>query len=89
MTVIVPVMNEWMVQWYGYTPALLNVKVYVSPGDSKPESQTAVSDVDVCVIWPELTQQTVVPVGTVTSVGSKKSSPIVTTVDPPGQPVGT
>jgi len=25
LTVIVPVMNEWIVQWYGYTPALLNV----------------------------------------------------------------
>jgi hypothetical protein len=82
-------MNEWIVQWYGYTPALLNVNENVSPLASGPESQTAVSDVVVCVIWPEFTQQTVVPVGTVTSVGSKKSSPMLTTVEPPGQPVGT
>ena len=89
LTVIVPVMNEWIVQWYGYTPALSNVKEYMSPGDSNPESQTAVSDVDVCVIWPMFTQQTVVPTGTVTSAGSKKSSSMLITVEPPGQPVGT
>ena len=89
LTVIVPVMNEWIVQWYGYTPAVLNVKEYMSPGASRPESQTAVSDVDVCVIPPMFTQQTVVPTGTVTSAGSKKSSWMLITVEPPGQPVGT
>ena len=50
LTVIVPVMNEWIVQWYGYTPALLNVKENVSPLAMLPESHTAVSDVVVCVI---------------------------------------
>ena len=51
-----------------FTPDIaLNVNENVSPLFRKPESQTAVSEVDVCVIWPVFTQQTVVPTGTVTS----------------------
>ncbi len=76
-------------QWYGYTPASLNVYVNVSPFDMKPESKTPVSEVAVCVIWPVFVQQTVVPVGTVTLAGSKKLSPIAICVDPAGQPLGT
>jgi hypothetical protein len=68
---------------------LSNVNENVSPFDMEPESQTAVSDVVVCIDWPVLTQQTVVPTGTVTSAGSKKKSPMAITVEPPGQPVGT
>ena len=90
MTVIVPVIcTGWTVQWYGYTPALLNVNVYVSPFDIKPESKTPVSEVAVCMIWPVFVQQTVVPVGTVMLAGSKKLSPIAICVDPAGQPLGT
>ena len=90
MTVIVPVIcTGWTVQWYGYTPALLNVKVYVSPFARRPESKAPVSEVAVCEIWPVFVQQTVVPGGTVTSAGLKKKSPIAICVDPAGQPLGT
>ena len=90
LTVIVPVIwTGWTVQWYGYTPALLNVKVYVSPFARRPESKTPVSEVAVCEIWPVFVQQTVVPVGIVTSAGSKKLSPMLISVAPAGQPVGT
>jgi hypothetical protein len=78
-----------MRQWYGYDPALLKVNVYMSPGARKPESNTAVSEVAVCVTWPLFVQQTVVPVGIVTSAGSKKLSPMLISVDPAGQPLGT
>ena len=90
LTVIVPVIwTGWIMQWYGYTPALLNVKVYMSPVRQEPESKTPVSEVAVCVIWPVFVQQTVVPVVIVTSAGSKKLSPMLISVDPAGQPVGT
>ena len=86
---IVPVMNGWAVQWYGYVPAVLNMYVNVSPLAKDPESKTPSSDVAVCVVWPVFVQQTVVPTGTVMSAGSKKKSPIAICVDPPGQAVGT
>jgi hypothetical protein len=90
LTVIVPVIwTGWIMQWYGYTPALLNVKVYVSPFAKGPESKTLESEVAVCVIWPVFVQQTVVPVGIVMSAGSKKLSPMLISVEPAGQPVGT
>jgi hypothetical protein len=90
LTVIVPVIcTGWTVQWYGYTPALLKVNVNMSPGAMKPESNTPVSEVAVCVTWPLFVQQTVVPVGIVTSAGSKKLSPMLISVDPAGQPLGT
>jgi hypothetical protein len=85
--VIVPVICPgWTVQWYGYEPWLLNVNEYVSPWDMKPESNTPVFEVAVCVIWPLFVQQTVVPIGTFTLAGSKKLSPIEICVEPPGQP---
>ena len=86
---IVPVMNGWAVQWYGYVPAVLKVYVNVSPLAKDPESKTSSSDVAVCVVSPVFVQQMIVPTGTVMSAGSKKKSPIAICVAPAGQPLGT
>jgi len=89
LTVIVPVMNGWAVQWYEYVPAVLKVYVNVSPLANDPESKTPSSDVAVCVVWPVFVQQTAVPTGTVMSAGSKKKSASAICVDPVGQALGT
>lgn len=65
MTLIVPVMDGWMLQWYGKLPTLLNVNENCWPVPRLPLSQTAVSLVEVCVAPPVLVQRTVVPTFTV------------------------
>jgi hypothetical protein len=88
--VTVPVIcTGWIVQWYGYEPGVLKVYVNVSPGAKSPEPKTPVFEVAVCVIWPLFVQHTVVPCGTVTLAGSKKLSPIETSVEPTGHALGT
>src|SRR5439155_8298047 len=47
LTTIVPVIEGWMVQWYGKFPVVLNVRRNVAPGASV-RSQSPVSDV---VVW--------------------------------------
>jgi hypothetical protein len=69
-------------QKYGNVPAALNVWVNVSPARRVPESNTPVSEVTVWALCPRLTQQTVVPVGTVTASWSKKKSLTSTWVVP-------
>ena len=87
---IVPVISTpWIKHRYGNEPALLKVNENESPGDRKSDSKTPVSEVAVCVTWPLFVQQTVVPVGIVTSAGSKKLSPMLISVAPAGQPLGT
>ena len=61
--IVPPICAPWIVQWYGNEPESLKVNEYESPGERKPESKTAVSEVAVCVVWPLFVQQTVVPAG--------------------------
>ncbi len=50
MTVIVPTMFAWKLQWYGNWPASLNVNENDPPGGIEPDTKIPVSDVTVCEI---------------------------------------
>ena len=50
MTVIVPCMLGWTLQWYANVPGLLKVQAKLLPGSMYPESnECPSSDVTVCI----------------------------------------
>ena len=77
-TVIVPVIDGWIAQWYPKLPALVNVWLKELPGARFPLLKAPVSLVTVCVVESLLVQVTVAPVGTVSVAGANEKLDIVT-----------
>ena len=61
ITLIVPVMFGWMLQWKENVPAVAKTREKVRPGLMLPLFQSPVSLVDVCVLPAVLVQRTVEP----------------------------
>jgi hypothetical protein len=76
-------MDEWIVQWYAYVPALVNGWLNVEPLESVPLSNEPSSAVTVCEALPVFVQVTVVPTLTVVGDGWNPKSTIVAGVEPP------
>src|SRR6478672_3628876 len=64
-TVIVPVIDEWILQWYGNDPAVENVAVPVPLLPIVPVSNDPSSAVAVCAVASEFDHVTVSPTVTV------------------------
>lgn len=86
MTVTVPRIELWILQWYANVPALANVNVYESPDPKVPLSKSAWSEVTVWVT-PVFVHVTVVPTLTLIAVGLKPKSTTVTAL-PDAAPAG-
>ena len=70
ITVIVPFMNVWKVQWYAYVPAAVNASVLPPWGAIAPVSNAPVSDVAVCSSGSLFSQLTLSPTLIVTFAGT-------------------
>ncbi|HUH78715.1 MAG TPA: hypothetical protein VLY83_02335 [Methanoregula sp.] len=74
---MVPTIEGWIEQWYGYVPGSLNVTEKVPPGGSKSDANwmaELLSASTVCVALPSFTHVTVVPAFTVSDEGVKTKS---------------
>ena len=76
VTVIVPVIEGWTLQWNANVPASVNVNSNVPPPSIDPESNDPSSAVNVCGALSSLRTTTVVPTGTVRS--SLNANPEIT-----------
>ena len=75
---IVPVIDEWILQWYGNDPAVENVAVPVPLAPIVPVSNDPSSAVAVCAVASEFVHVTVSPTVTVTSGGANANPAIAT-----------
>jgi hypothetical protein len=78
VTVIVPFIVVWMLQWYRKVPAVLKTRLNESPAAIVPESHLPVLEVDVCPTAPVFTHRTRVPFEMVIAFGEKAKSTIFT-----------
>jgi hypothetical protein len=81
--VIFAVIEGWTEQWYGYDPALLNVKVNVAPGATDGLWNAPLSLVTVWATLSLLVHVTVSPTLTVRSAGANAKFAIETAGAPP------
>ena len=75
---IVPVIDEWILQWYGNDPAVENVAVPVPLAPIVPVSNDPSSAVAVCAVASEFVHVIVSPTVTVTSCGENANPAIAT-----------
>ena len=85
-TVTVPVIEEWMLQWYVKVPAASNAWLNVAPGARLPLSKEPSSAVTVWAVLSWFVQVTVEPTGTLIEAGPNAKLLMVTAVADAGAP---